>query len=124
MTTVAQLTAVARATACWSERVDYESFMRSLADRAPPLEANIAMRALWYDANDAADSAMRAAMSDESHMCLRVRAYLCRKSGAEQETRRWYWRCGIDPWTAPLEAEWEDILRNILVEVVVERAYQ
>ena len=104
--------------------MDYESFIRSLGDKVPPIEANVAMRALWYDANDVPASAMRAAMSDESHMCVRVRAYLCRKTGDHRGAQRWYWRCGIDPWTGPVKDEWEDILRNILVEVVVERAYQ
>ena len=104
--------------------MDYDQFIGSLANQAPPIEANIAMRALWYDANDKPESALRTAMADNSHTSLRVRAYLCRKTGDDRAAKRCYWQCGVTVWQGSYASEWEDIVRNVLVELVVERAYQ
>jgi len=103
--------------------MDYQEFLASLSDPAPPLGANVALRALWYDANERADSALRAAESDDSYSTMRARAYLHRKSGNEYAAQKCYWLCGAPVWTESLESEWEDIARTIMVETIVERAY-
>jgi len=103
--------------------LDYDGFVASLKDAAPPLAASPALRALWYDANERPESALRAANADESHSCLRVRAYLSRKAGDARGARRHYWRSGSTQWQGSWESEWEDIVRGVLVEVIVERSY-
>jgi hypothetical protein len=103
--------------------LDYDGFVASLQGMAPPLTAGPALRALWYDANDRHESALRAANADESHSCLRVRAYLGRKAGDARGAQRHYWLSGSTPWQGTSESEWEDIVRGVLVEVIVERSY-
>lgn len=103
--------------------LDYEGFVASLTNPAPPLAAGPALRALWYDANGRTDSASRAANADQSHSALRVRAYLARKAGDARGAQRHYWLSGNKPWQGTPEREWEDIVRSVLVEVIVERSY-
>ena len=102
---------------------DYAGFIASLEGNAPPLAAGPALRALWYDAKGRDDSARRAADADDSHSCIRVRAYLNRKAGETSAARRFYWLSGSKPWQGSPESEWEDIARTVLVEVIVERSY-
>lgn len=103
--------------------MSYEQFLQSLSDPRPPVELEVALRALWHDANDRADSAMRIAEYDESHFCMRVRAYLYRKAGDENNAQLWYWRSGATRWTDSPRSEWEDIVQSILTERVVSNAY-
>jgi len=102
---------------------DYDRFLASLADAAPPAGLEPALRALWHDANGRTDSALRAAASDHGHLGLRVRAYLHRKAGDEDEARLWYWRSGAPRWEGSAESEWEDIVRTVLADRVVRDAY-
>lgn len=101
----------------------YEHFLATLSESAPPAELELALRALWFDANGRADSAMRAARNDPSHLGLRVRAYLHRKAGDADEARLWYWRSGATPWPGSPESEWRDIVHTVLTERVVRDAY-
>ncbi|MEM7405749.1 MAG: hypothetical protein AAF458_10680 [Pseudomonadota bacterium] len=103
--------------------MDFDQFVASLGQQAPPVEANVALRALWYDANGRDDSAMRAAKSDDNYATLRVRAYLYRKDGDERAARRAYWQAGVEPWSGSHQAEWEDIARAVMIETIVERSY-
>jgi hypothetical protein len=103
--------------------MSYEQFLQSLADSAPPADAELALRALWFDANNRPESATRAAQSDTSHFCQRVRAYLYRKAGDSNNAQLWYWRSGATRWTDSSQSEWEDIVKTILAERVVTNAY-
>lgn len=103
--------------------LDYQGFITSLGDPAPPLAGPLALRALWYDAAGRPDSAARAAAGDDSHSGLRVRAYLARKAGDADAARHWYWHCGMPAWSGSNDAEWRDIVHTILVQQVVEQAY-
>lgn len=103
--------------------MEYTEFISSLADEKPPDAGHVALRALWYDANGRGDSAVRAISNDSSYPSLRVRAYLARKSGIENDILKGYWKCGVDRWQGSFESEWEDIVRTILVQIVVERSY-
>ena len=104
-------------------QLDYESFVASTRASVPPVGANAALRALWHDANGNTESALRAALADDSHSSLRARAYLHRKAGDTHAARRAYWLCGTTAWDGDFASEWEDIVRSVLVEVVVERSY-
>ena len=103
--------------------MDFPAFVETLADSAPPPDAEIALRALWYDANGQDESAMRAASFDDSYACMRVRAYLFRKQGDVHKARLWYWKSGAPQWQDSLESEWEDIVKSILIERPVANAY-
>ncbi|MCP5155099.1 MAG: hypothetical protein H6983_13085 [Ectothiorhodospiraceae bacterium] len=101
----------------------FDAFVRSLAEPAPPPDCEVALRALWYDANGRTDSAVAAAEFDTGHLCRRVRAYLHRKAGDTGNAELWYWRAGTTPWVGSLEDEWADIVHTILAERVVANAY-
>lgn len=103
--------------------LDFESFKRSLNDPHPPLVTNMALRALWYDANGRDTSAHRAAASEGSMSCAGVRAYLHRKAGDESEARIWYWRSGQSQWEGTAASEWLDIVQTIMAEFPVASAY-
>jgi hypothetical protein len=103
--------------------VSYDAFIDSLAGEAPPADAELALRALWYDARGRAESAIRAAEAGNDHACKRVRAYLCRKAGDVHGARLWYWRSGASPWSGTPQSEWEDIVKTVLAERVVTNAY-
>jgi hypothetical protein len=103
--------------------MDYEEFLLSLSDPAPPPGAEMALRALWFDANDRTESAIRAAEFAASFFCQRVRAYLYRKAGDSNNAQLWYWRSGATRWTDSTQSEWEDIVKSILAERVVTNAY-
>lgn len=103
--------------------MDFDQFVRSLDQPAPPIEANVALRALWYDANGRDASAMRAANSDDNYATMRVRAYLHRKHGDQRAAQRAYWQAGVEPWVGTHQAEWEDIARAVMIETIVERSY-
>ena len=103
--------------------MDYDRFLRSLSEPDPPPGLELALRALWFDANDRADSAIRTAEFDTSHFCKRVRAYLYRKAGDDGNAELWYWRAGTTAWSGSTESEWEDIVKTILAERVVNNAY-
>jgi hypothetical protein len=101
----------------------YEQFLATLSEAAPPPDLEPALRALWYDANGRADSALRAAMNDPGHLGLRVCAYLHRKAGRAEEARLWYFRSGAAPWQGSPGSEWQDIVHTVLTERVVRDAY-
>lgn len=103
--------------------MDYPQFLRSLSDPEPPPGIELALRALWFDANQRPDSAVRIAEFDSSHFCKRVRAYLFRKAGDGNNAELWYWRAGTTCWSGSPESEWEDIVKTILTEQVVNNAY-
>ena len=103
--------------------MDYEQFIRTLADPEPPPGLELALRALWFDAKGNPESALRTAEFDSSHFCKRVRAYLLRKAGDTSNAELWYWRAGAACWTGSPESEWEDIVKAILTEQVVNNAY-
>lgn len=102
---------------------DYERFVNSLSEPDPPAGIEPPLRALWHDANGAPGSAMRVAEGDGSHLGLRVRAYLHRKAGRDDDARLWYWRSGAKPWHGSPESEWQDIVRTVLADRVVRDAY-
>jgi len=104
--------------------MSYEHFLDSLTDAEPPDDVELALRALWYDANGRADSAMRAAASASDHTCKRVRAYLHRKAGDAEQATLWYYRCGAAPWTGSTQSEWEDIVHTVMADRVVASAYR
>ena len=104
-------------------RMNYQKYLDSLTQPAPPVDIEVALRALWYDANDKPESAMRAAEFDGNHACLRVRAYLFRKMGDANKAQLWYWRAGAKAWQGSSESEWKDIVMSVLSERPVANAY-
>jgi hypothetical protein len=105
--------------------MDYQQFLQSLSDPAPATDTELALRALWYDANDRTESAIRLAeSSDSDHFCKRVRAYLYRKAGDENNAQLWYWRSGATRWDGSAQSEWEDIVQTIIADRVVANAYR
>lgn len=103
--------------------LDLESFRGSLRAPGPPGAANMALRALWFDAKGRPESAHRAAHFEESPSCQRVRAYLLRKKGRNREARMAYWRAGVRPWEGDDASEWLDIVQTLLAEFPVASAY-
>jgi len=103
--------------------MQYDDFVKTLDLPAPPIDIEIALRALWYDAKGQSGSAFRAAEFGDDYACKRVRAYLYRKAGDVHKAQLWYWRSGAPRWTDSPESEWDDIVKSVLAERPVANAY-
>lgn len=104
--------------------MSYQQFLQSLSEPYPAIDLEVALRAMWFDANQRPESAIRAAEFDKGHYCQRVRAYLYRKAGDENNAQLLYWRSGTKPWSGSSESEWQDIVQSIIAERIVASAYR
>jgi hypothetical protein len=95
--------------------VTAETFHHSLADAAPPKEASLALRALWWAAKGDWDRAHGYAQrQDGGRDCDKVHAYLHRQEGDMGNAGYWYRRAGRSVPVCTLEEEW----RGLVVEML------
>ncbi len=89
--------------------MDLSQFKASLADDVPPADADLALQALWYDANGDWDKAHSASQAQDDRDGAWVHAYLHRVEGDLPNAGYWYRRAGRPASTVPLADEWEEI---------------
>ena len=106
-----------------SAAVDYTAFIATLNDAAPPLGADVLLRALWLEANDQSAAALRCVTDDTTPLAAWIQAYIHRKRGQAGVSQVWYFRAGISPQTGNPEDEWKDIVQTVLSEGPVAGAY-
>jgi len=93
----------------------FDEFRASLArDAAPPAALSAPLRALWLDGKGDWAGAHGTVDSLETTTAARVHAYLHRKEGDRANARYWYGRAGVEPFAAPLEQEWTELVRTLL----------
>ena len=97
-----------------AERMQYEVFIKSLDYGACPGGLDPGLRALWYDAKGAWDTAHEIVQARGDDMASRIHAYLHRKEGDEGNAHYWHRRAGtVFPEDLSLEAEWEALVREL-----------
>ncbi|HUN49020.1 MAG TPA: hypothetical protein VMU85_20975 [Stellaceae bacterium] len=96
--------------------MDFASFEKSLAGKAPPEPLSGALRALWWDAKGDWNAAHECAQADEGKMGAWVHAYLHRKEGDAGNAAYWYRRAGQPVAATSLDAEWRAVAAALLAQ--------
>lgn len=92
-----------------------ETFEQSLTESAPPTGLTPALEALWHDAKGDWEAAHTRAQADEGRAGAWVHAYLHRKEGDATNAAYWYRRANQPVAAGPLETEWADVARALLL---------
>jgi hypothetical protein len=96
--------------------MDLAAFRASLASPAPPQNLNLALQALWREANGDWDGAHELAQADEGGAGDWVHAYLHRKEGDAGNAAYWYRRARKAVAKGSFEDEWAEIASALLAE--------
>ncbi len=92
-----------------------EEFTASVKDAAPADGMTAPLVALWWDAKGDWTRAHAAVDDLSTKDGMAVHAYLHRKEGDAGNAGYWYRRAGRESGRGPLEAEWEALVRALLV---------
>ncbi|HMD61254.1 MAG TPA: hypothetical protein VKG78_07465 [Opitutaceae bacterium] len=90
-----------------------DEFRKSASGGQPP-SLHGALLALWHDARGDWTAAHECAQGQETAEGAWVHAYLHRKEGDPGNAAYWYRRAGRPPANCGLDAEWEQIARELL----------
>ena len=93
-----------------------EEFESSLKEGQPPEGANDLLAALWYDAKGDWDQAHRLAQAVDDAEGAWVHAYLHRKEGDQGNAGYWYQRAGRSFCEDTLQAEWKNLVTELLAK--------
>lgn len=94
--------------------MEYEAFIRSVqVGGSPPEGLGVALKALWYAANDDWQQAHDLVQQEEGQPAAAVHAFLHRKEGDLSNARYWYRLAGRGEYSADLESEWVDLVREL-----------
>ena len=96
--------------------MDYEDFIASLQQPAPPAGLSLALQALWFEGNKNWTQAHELAQQDEGRDGAWVHAYLHRVEGDLGNAAYWYRRAGQPVQSVPLAQEWEALVRALLAQ--------
>jgi hypothetical protein len=91
-----------------------DDFRKSLDATEPPAGLAFALAGLWWDAKGDWKRAHESAQQDEGAEGSWVHAYLHRKEGDQSNAAYWYARAGKPVCREPLDAEWLNIVRDLL----------
>ncbi|WNJ21018.1 hypothetical protein [Pontibacter sp. G13] len=100
--------------------MDFASFHQSLTDSQPPAGLHPLLRAMWYDGRGDWDSSHDIAQDIPGKWGSWVHAYLHRKEGDEWNAGYWYRQAGRPFPHLSLEAEWEEIVQQLLGQYPVQ----
>jgi hypothetical protein len=89
-------------------------YKKSLLQSAPPAAIDVLLKALWFDAKGNWDMAHEIAQGVTSNDGSWIHAYLHRKEGDNGNAAYWYHKANRPVTNAPLEAEWEEIVTELL----------
>ena len=93
----------------------FEAFKKSLTQPSPPAELPPLLAALWHDARGDWARAHNITQDIESSDAAWVHAYLHRKEADLSNAGYWYRRADRQTATDALEAEWERLVRALLL---------
>jgi hypothetical protein len=94
--------------------MDLKEFQATLKNNTPPAGLSPALQAMWQDGQGDWDRAHQILQSDNSRDGSWAHAYLHRKEGDLSNARYWYSRAGRPMPETSLEAEWADIVTELL----------
>jgi hypothetical protein len=94
--------------------MDLKEFQATLKNTTPPAGLSPALQAMWQDGQGDWDRAHQILQSDNSRDGSWAHAYLHRKEGDLSNARYWYSRAGRPMPETSLEAEWADIVTELL----------
>ncbi|HTJ64903.1 MAG TPA: hypothetical protein VL899_13955 [Alphaproteobacteria bacterium] len=91
-----------------------DEFRQTLAAASPPAELDASLTALWWDAKGDWDKAHACVDHGSGAQDMRVHAYLHRKEPDPANAAYWYRRTGRRTPDMTLDAEREELLRDLL----------
>ena len=94
--------------------MDYKFFCHTLEDDVPPEHISKILQALWHDHKGQWDRAHDMVQVIGSREASWVHAYLHRKEGDYGNASYWYNRANRPMYESSLQAEWEEIVRELL----------
>jgi hypothetical protein len=94
--------------------MDLATFCASLIAPAPPTGLSLALQGLWWDGKGNWQRAHECAQNLDDAAAAAVHAYLHRKEGDLANARYWYGRAGRRPATGALDAEWKELVTELL----------
>jgi hypothetical protein len=92
-------------------------FKNTIASASPPAQLPATLVALWHDAKGDWDAAHKVAQDIDDDNGAWIHAYLHRKEGDPGNAAYWYRRAGKPVSKLPLDAEWEEIVEQLLSQV-------
>lgn len=95
----------------------FDAFVQSLKAEAPDTLWPEALKALWYDGKDDWDTAHNIAQDIPSRQGNLIHAYLHRKEGDKWNAGYWYGRADREFPTVSLEAEFEELVGEVISTV-------
>ena len=93
--------------------MEFQDFINSLEQPEPPAVSPVLL-ALWHDAKGDWEKAHGIVQEMEGATASWIHAYLHRKEGDLGNAGYWYHRAGRNRPELDLQAEWEDIVRELL----------
>ena len=103
-------------------KMSFAEFQQSVrAQKAPPAGLSLALQALWHEAKGDWERAHAAAQQETSRDGRWVHAYLHRKEGDDGNAGYWYARAGRKFAETSFEAEWAEIVRELLLKTANDR---
>ena len=93
-----------------------DEFRQSLNAAEPPAGLTLALQGLWWDGKHDWKRAHESAQQDEGRDGSWAHAYLHRKEGDHNNAGYWYTRAGKPICREPLDEEWSNISRDLLLQ--------
>lgn len=94
--------------------MDFQTFIASLQQDAPPSDLSPLLKALWHDAQGDWDKAHDIAQEVHTNNGSWIHAYLHRKEGDNWNANYWYQRAGRSMPSTLLDEEWKHIVQELL----------
>ena len=92
----------------------FELFLNSIKANKPLNGLPAPLQALWLDGSGNWDGAHEAVQDESDRASALVHAYLHRKEGDLWNARYWYKSAGRRPFEGTLEAEWLQLVQELL----------
>lgn len=94
--------------------MEYEQFIGSLQEQAPPQQLSPLLQALWYDGKEDWERSHNVAQDINDRNGSWIHAYLHRKEGDLSNARYWYHKAGKSEPNVSLKEEWKMLVRAFL----------
>ena len=93
----------------------FEEFSTSLSDANPPANLSVYLTAMWHDGKNEWDKAHDIIQDVNDKTAAWIHAYLHRKEGDVFNANYWYNRASRRMPGYTLQQEWEEVVKELLV---------